>query len=143
MNKKLRGGRASELMVAGELLRRGVDVYLPCVDDQAIDLVARVEQQDTVKFYDLQVKSVAGYNRLLGVHPPPQGRESNCILVIHYRHANRPDEFFYLRGDQIAQHVIAGSSWGDLVFNKREREKYGGQSLDHLARFLSGAGEGA
>jgi len=37
--QKMRGGKSSELIVAGELIRHGLDVYLPCVDDQSIDLL--------------------------------------------------------------------------------------------------------
>lgn len=58
MNERLRGGKSSELIVAGELLRHGLDGYLPCVDDQAIDLLLRVERPDGVRHYDVQVKSV-------------------------------------------------------------------------------------
>lgn len=137
MNKKLRAGKASELAVAGELVRRGVDVYMPCVDDQAIDLVVRAQREKEVVFYDVQVKSVAGYNRIVGVRPPAPDRLANYLLVIDYRHANRPDEFFFLRGDQITKHTPPNASWGDLIFNKPEREAYAQQDMDELARFFN------
>jgi hypothetical protein len=37
----MRGGKTSELIVAGQLLRLRLDVYLPCVDDQAIDMLIK------------------------------------------------------------------------------------------------------
>lgn len=135
MNIKLRKGKSSELIVAGELLRHNLDVYMPCVDDKAIDLVIRVENKDKVTFYDVQVKSVRGYNRIVGV----KDMSTMCnryILIIHYRHDNKPDEFFYLTKDQIKEHHKGDSDWGDLVFNKPEREKYCKQNLSYLATML-------
>jgi hypothetical protein len=132
MNKSLRAGKSSELIVAGELLRHGLDVYLPCVDDQAIDLLIRNESEDSVTHYDIQVKSVKGYNRIIGVKKP--GNKTNrYILIIHYRHGDKADEFFYLTKEQIALHHLANSSWGDLVFNRAERELYARQTLAELA----------
>lgn len=135
MNKRLRNGKSSELIVAGELLRYGVDVYLPCVDDQAIDLLLRVERQDEVRHYDVQVKSVEGYNRIVGLRDMGL-RPSSYILVIHYHHDSRQDEFFYLTKEQISQHHLKNSAWGDLVFNKAEREQYVSQTLANLAKRL-------
>ena len=133
MNKRARSGKSSELIVAGELLRHGVDVYLPCVDDQAIDLLLRAAGPDGVRYYDLQVKSVKGYNRIVGVKNAEKQR-GRYILVIHYRHDDRSDEFFYLTQEQIACHYLKASDWDDLVFNKPEREKFAGQTLADLAR---------
>lgn len=48
MNKGMRSGKSSELIVAGQLLRLGLDVYLPSVDDQAIDLLIKVESNGEV-----------------------------------------------------------------------------------------------
>jgi len=135
MNKALRQGKGSELMVAAELTRQGLDVYLPCVDDQAIDMIVRLERPDGIHCYDIQVKSVAGYNRIIGVQDPTR-RTGNYVLVIHYRHATKPDEFFYLTADQIVRHQIADSGWGDLVFNRAEREQYAPQTLSDLPRAL-------
>lgn len=45
---------------------------------------------------------------------------------------NKSDEFFYLTKEQVVLHHIAGS-WGDMVFNKPERDLYGQQTLAHLA----------
>jgi len=132
MNKRLRGGKSSELMVAAELIRHGVDVYLPCVDDQAIDLVLRAEGPGGVRYYDVQVKSVKGYNRILGVKPVAT-RPGKYVLVLHFRHDEGPDEFFYLTRNQILSHHLKDSGWGDLVFNKPERKKYKEQTLSDLA----------
>jgi len=137
MNKGMRGGKSSELIVAGQLLRLGLDVYLPCVDDQAIDLLIRVESNGEVTHYDVQVKSVKGYNRIIGIRNM-ENKGDRYILIIHYRHENKEDEFFYLTKNQVGQHHLPGS-WGDLVFNTRERSLYREQTLTQLAgRILEG-----
>ena len=117
MNKSLRAGKSSELIVAGELLRHGLDVYLPCVDDQAIDLLIRNEYEDSVIHYDVQVKSVKGYNRIIGVKKPGD-RSNRYILIIHYRHGDKPDEFFYLTKEQIVLHHLADSGLGGFGFQQ-------------------------
>lgn len=54
----LKKGKSGELMVAAELLSRGIDVFLPFVDC-GIDLVAIVEN----RFVQLQVKQSKLYER--------------------------------------------------------------------------------
>ena len=49
-------GKAGELQVAGELLRRGYDVFVPFVD-AGIDLVAKVDE----RFVSVQVKESKFY----------------------------------------------------------------------------------
>ena len=132
MNKSLRAGNSSELIVAGELVRRELDVYLPVVDDQAIDLVLRAESREGVRYYDVQVKSVKGYNRIVGVRDI-ENKPDGYILIIHYRHDKREDEFFYLEKEQILRHYSKDSDWGDLAFNKPEREDHANQDLTDLA----------
>ena len=135
MNTRMRGGKSSELIVAGELLRHGLDVYLPCVDDRAIDLLLRVEDQVGVRHYDVQVKSVRGYNRIVGLKDI-DNKPSRYILILHYRHDDKADEFFYLTKNQVLRHYLKGAEWGDLVFNKAEREQYVAQTLADLGRRL-------
>lgn len=134
-NQRLRSGKSSELRIASELTRLGVDVYMPCVDDQAIDMVIRKDVSEKTIYYDVQVKSVKGYNRIVGLSNV-QHKGENYILIVHYRHDNKPDEFFYLTKDQIMRHWLSDSGWGDLVFNKHESEQYASQDLKGLARYL-------
>ena len=135
MNKRLRAGKSSELIVTGQLTRHGVDVYTPCVDDQAIDLVVRVERPDGVRFYDVQVKSVRNYNRVIGLKPPGN-RQGRYVLIIHYRNDKKPDEFLYLTRKQVALHHPTPSAFGDLILRKKERAQYAHQTLSHLAHAL-------
>ena len=133
MNKRLRVGKSSELAVASQLIRHGLDAYVPCVDDQSIDLLIRSEVEGSIKYYDVQVKSVAGYNRIIGV-PDVDEKSDKWLLIIHYRHEGKVDEYFYLTRAQVQQQHIKGSEWGDLIFNKEEREsKYMNQNLADLA----------
>lgn len=135
MNERMRQGKSGELRVASELIRQGLDVYSPLVDDQAIDLIVRVPAAGGVRHFDIQIKSVAGYNRVIGVRLPRE-RLDEYILILHFRHSNRDDEFFYLTGEQAARHHLPDSPFGDLVFNKPERQAYGAQTLAALAEFL-------
>ncbi len=137
MNTRMRGGKSSELIVAGELLRYGLDVYLPCVDDRAIDLLIRVEDHAGVRHYDVQVKSVRGYNRIVGLKDIDI-KSNRYILILHYRHDEKADEFFYLTRDQILKHYLKDSKWGDLVFNKVERTQYATQTLASLSKRILG-----
>lgn len=113
MNRRSRVGKASELIVAGELVRRGVDVYIPCVDDQAIDLIIRSSDNLFPQYYEVQVKSVKGYNRIVGLRGLTE-KPPSYLLIIHYRHEKKDDEFFWLMRDQAKPHAIDGE-WGDLI----------------------------
>lgn len=137
MNKRLRGGKSSELIVAGWLLRHGLDVYQPLVDDQGVDLVVRQERAGGPEFYDIQVKSVNGYNRIVGIRNISRHTE-RYIVVIHYRHdkANKEDEILFLTKKQVEQHTPKGTEWGDLIINKAEREHYAHQTLEYLAQSI-------
>jgi hypothetical protein len=61
-------------------------------------------------------------------------KSSRYILIIHYRHDAQADECFYLTKDQVLQHYLKDSQWGDLVFNKLERTHYAAQTLADLGR---------
>ncbi len=137
MSQGSRNGKSSELMVAGELLRLGLDVYLPLVDDRAIDMIVRHPVKDVVRHYDIQVKSVSGYNRLIGLKDIA-AKDERYILVVYYRHVSKPDQCFYLTREQILLHHLPDSDWGDLVFNKPERELYRCQTLPELAARIIG-----
>jgi hypothetical protein len=54
---KLRVGRWGEQLTTMALTQRGLDVYLPAVDDRAIDLLVRIEG-DPVQFAEVQVKTI-------------------------------------------------------------------------------------
>jgi len=134
MNKKLRNGKSSELMVASVLTRNEIDVYFPLIDDIAIDMIVRTDK----KYYDIQIKSVKGYNRIVGIKDLDK-KKDNYIIVIHYRHNKKADEFFYLTLNQAKQYWKKVDKdgklnpWGDLIFNKPEREKHIEQNLENLA----------
>lgn len=138
MASRARAGKSSELAVASELIRHGLDVYLPCVDDQGIDLLLRVEDEHGTRHYDVQVKSVRGYNRIVGLRHVRE-KSDRYVLIIHYRHDTKADEFYYLTREQVIEHWLGDeSAWGDLIFNRTERERHGFQTLSHLAGAIAG-----
>lgn len=137
MNNRSRNGKSSELMVAGELIRHGLDIYLPLVDDQAIDMIIRQPIGNEVKHYDVQVKSVSGYNRIIGLRDI-EAKDDTYILILHYRHSTKEDECLYLLRNQILKYHSSEYEWGDLIFNKPQREQYMSQSLAELATKIKG-----
>jgi predicted AAA+ superfamily ATPase len=137
MSKQMRLGKASEMIVLGELLRRGLDVYMPAVDDRAVDMIIRVEGPRGVRHIEVQVKSSKGHNRIIGVYPKSvMAKNGESILIVHHRYENRPDEFMYLTHKQVLGMLSDTSKVGDLMLNAPEREKYKEQDLWHLANRL-------
>lgn len=47
-------GKRQEYIIAGELLKRGFDVYMTLVDDQGIDCILRLDQH---RYIDVQIKA--------------------------------------------------------------------------------------
>jgi len=145
LEKRMRGGKISELEVATACIKEGLSVFLPLVDDEAVDMVVRLSGG---RHYDIQVKSCAGHNRIIGL--PWQfildDAADNYVLVVAYRFPSKPSEFYYLtvedlRSDQSLQVQPDATSWGDLIFNKAQRDRYKDRGLDALARFLKAKSE--
>lgn len=83
-------GKAGEYLVAGELLKRGILVHAPVVDD-GVDLIAGASIRIQVKTRQLAVSQDrlrAGYNFTLGVK-----RETGASLV-KKKHAKKMDQLF-------------------------------------------------
>lgn len=143
MSDRMRGGKIAELEVATACIKEGLSAFFPIVDDEYVDMVVRLPGG---KHYDIQVKSVRGYNRIIGL--PWQfildDAADNYILVVVYRFDGRQSEFFYLtvedlRGDLKPDPIPVG--WGDLIFNRPERAKYADRGLDAMAKHLRGIAE--
>jgi len=133
-------GKYAELRVATELLKKDIPVYFPFVDDEKVDLVVRISDKTQTDHWDIQVKSVKGYNRIIGIpwshiaSEPP-----NYLLVVAFIHSQKPDEFFFLTvKDLLGLMPDPMTVWGDLRFNKPEREKYRDQTITNLPKFLVG-----
>lgn len=50
-------GKRQEFIAVGELLRRGLDVYMTLVDDQQIDCIIRQEKGGQLRYLDIQIKA--------------------------------------------------------------------------------------
>jgi hypothetical protein len=134
----MRGGKSSELIVAGQLIRHGLDPYVPLVDDRAIDLIVRVPRRTEPLFFEIQIKSVKGYNRIVGLKAL-RDQSKSYYIIVHYRHDDRPDEFFWVTRDEALSLVIP-DTWGDLRFNKPERTRFSERSIATLAETLLSGG---
>ena len=122
--KRIVRGKAVELRVAAKIIEAGLDVFLP-LRDRGIDLV--VQSDD--RFYGVQVKSIKGYNRIVGLSVLPD------ILVVVYQHADR-DEYLWLSREQIERHWLRDSGWKDVVLNREERKIYKNQTIESVIRSL-------
>ena len=138
MRSKQKHGKYAELKVATELLKENIPVYFPFVDDEKVDLIIRIGGKAGVKHYDIQVKSVKGYNRIIGV--PWEyiaSKPNNYLLVIAFIHSRKPDEFFFLRVKDLLNLMPNPlPDWGDLRFTKLEREKYKDQTITNFVSSL-------
>ena len=131
-------GRHSELQVASELIGLGLHVYFPFVDERGVDFVIRVETEKGLKYYDIQIKSIKGYNLVIGL-PKHRVREKgpNYIVIVHFRHDDKPDEYIYFTREQLLKLLPEGAEWGDFPLKKAQRESFRHQDLKHLAEWIA------
>ncbi len=134
-----KSGKYAELRVATELLKEGIPVYLPFVDDEKVDLIVRINNGNQVVHWDIQVKSSKGYNQIIGI---PwryiKSKPSNYLVVVVFIHSGKPDEFFYLTIDDLLGLMPEPvDEWGGLVFNRPQRDKYKNQTITNLPKFLA------
>jgi len=136
----MRRGKAAELRVMAELLRHGLDVYAPLVDERGIDLIVRArDEHDKVRYWEIQVKSVKGYGQVIGLNYEILASSPTYILIVNYHFDDR-DEYMYLLQRQALLHVAEKSGWGDLWVRKAERDFYfseHNQTIEDLAERMS------
>lgn len=133
-----KSGKYAELRVATELLKEGISVYFPFVDDEKVDLIVRISNKTQVVHWDIQVKSSKGHNQIIGIPwSYIASNPSNYLVVVAFIHSRKPDEFFFLTiEDLLGLMPEPVDEWGGLIFNKPEREKYKNQTITNLPKFL-------
>jgi len=133
-------GKYAKLRVVTELLKEGIPVYFPFVDDEKVDLVVRISNKTQVVHWDIQIKSSKGYNQIIGIPwSYIASKPSNYLVIIAFIHSRKPDEFFFLTvEDLVGLMPDPVTVWGDLRFNKPERKKYKNQTITNLPKFLAG-----
>ena len=139
---KMRRGKLAELRVISKLMELGLNVFYPFVDDQSVDAIIRIEKENETKYYDLQIKSLRSYTRIIGVNKKKieklfNENRDNYIIIVYYILKDR-EEFYYLLPEQALAMMPKDPEWGDIIFKKTEREKYKHQNLEHLAKRLLG-----
>jgi hypothetical protein len=136
----VREGKWKELRVISDLLKSGLDVYPAAVDDQGIDCVIRTENGGRVTYYDVQIKGYRGYNRVIGVSRRTVEQQTGAyLLVLAFFHPHpKRDEVFFLTRRQVLDLKDrdfgpgGDGKWGDLLFNKQDRESFARQMIEHL-----------
>lgn len=100
-------GRFAEYHVTMALVRAGLDVYTPAIDDRGIDLIARL---GTAHFVEFQVKATRGLNyvfmrkQVFAIHPNRflayvhfVGDDEPTIYLIPSSVWQNPDDLFVSR----------------------------------------------
>jgi hypothetical protein len=140
---RLREGKYKELLVLSRLIAVGLDVYPSAVDDQGIDCVLRVAIGGEARYWDIQIKGYRGYARVVGVDRKAVERKpEDYLLLLAFLHQNRADEVFFLTKRQVlalkddAFGRGKDGGWGDIAFNRPQRERFSSQTIDSLPAFL-------
>lgn len=122
--------KAAKKTVAEKFRSHGLDAYVHVVDAKG-----RVVVRTKDEFWDIQVKSMNGYNHLIGLDHEEIASSKNYILIVNYHFIYR-DEYMYLVQEQALEHAPKGTEFGDLYLRKAQRLFYyeeKGQTLDDLA----------
>ncbi len=130
--------KATKRRVAEEFRRHGLDTYVHLVDAKG-RVVVRTIFRTKDEFWDIQVKSMKGYGRVIGLDYEAIASSKSYILVVNYNFDDR-NEYMYLLQRQTLLHVTKDKDWGDLWVNKPERQFYyeqKGQNLEDLAHRMS------
>jgi hypothetical protein len=135
MTSSLRRAQTSTLLAVAELAQHGVEVYVPCVDDQRNIVVARIADRHAVRHVDIHVKVLVGENPVFGVRVPATDTD-DFVLVLHQRGPGEPEHLFYLSAEQVRRHQNPDTQLGELRQSRQEREQYLHQTMEDLARFL-------
>src|SRR3989339_617087 len=98
-----RRGETSEREVIVELMKRGLDVYVPIADDRGIDGIIRHKG----KYYDIQIKTLrnsfaSDFNRL----PYPKEFKSNYILVLAVTYADKKPDLYFISKKNARKFII-------------------------------------
>lgn len=135
MNLRLRKGKGYELTVFGHLTMHGFDVYLPTVDDQAIDGVLRYRQSSgQVHYLDIQVK---GAKNIRGTNIVVDKLPEDVLLLLY--DAAEETIYWFLRSDIDRFFPSKGCSISDVNWNKQliqDVERAGHADLSQLADIL-------
>lgn len=136
MNLRLRKGKGYELTVFGHLTMHGFDVYLPTVDDQAIDGVLRYRRNSDGQIYYLDIQ-VKGAKNIRGTNIVVDKLPDKVLLLLY--DAVEEKIYWFLRSDVDGFFPSKGCSISDVNWNKQliqDIERAGHSDLSKLATIL-------
>jgi|GEM_PF-1495061 len=117
MATKMRAGKGYELTVVGMLVEAGFDVYLPTVDDQAIDAIIRLPIGESVlKYHEVQIKGARTWS---GIRCKTKALAANSILILY---CAKDRHLLWLLYSDVQTHFpfvdeIHGPDWGNVFLN--------------------------
>ena len=88
--KRLQLGKYAEYFAKMEFTRHGFDVYTAEVDDKGIDFVIRKSEST---YYDVQVKSVRGWNYVFFPKSKFSLRDNLLGVVVHFAEGKPPNVY--------------------------------------------------
>ena len=126
-------GRRMEYWVAGLMIKEGLDVYMPLVDDNGIDMVVRREDGT---FVEVQVKA-RSENVVIGDAALFAGiahEERDNYYFVFY--SERLDKFWIMTSEEFVEESVrnkTGKNKGkrSIWFNGKRRNKKTGEYEEH------------
>jgi hypothetical protein len=127
-------GRRMEYWLIGRMLKEGLDVYVPLVDDFGIDAVIR--RQDN-QFIEVQIKArsttvVAGDAALFAAIVHPEVRE-NCYFVFY---SERLEAMWIMSSAEFIEQAVQNKSGKNagkrsIWFNGKKTDKATGKLIEY------------
>lgn len=132
-------GKRIEYWTVGLMLKEGIDVYVPLVDDNAIDAVVR---RPDGSFIEVQIKarskSVVMGDAALFAAIPHEHRE-NYFFVFY---SERLDTFWIMSSEEFIEEAVQNKSGKNvgkrsIWFNGKRKDKKTGKHSEHIhERFM-------
>jgi hypothetical protein len=105
-------GKRQEYSVVGQLLRRGFDVYMTLVDDQAIDCVIRLDEH---RYLDIQIKARSSDAKQWNFFAAMSFRARPNLYFVFYTERN--DSYWVMPSQEVARFGVknkAGKNAGKV-----------------------------
>ena len=123
-------GKRIEYWVIGRMLKEGMDVYVPLVDDQAVDAIVRRRDGSTAL---VQIKArsrdvILGDAALFAAIPHPEARADYWFIF----YSERMDTTWILTSEEFLRESVRNKSGKNvglhaIWFNGRHRDRESGQ----------------
>lgn len=120
-------GKITEFQVISELIKMGLDLYVPIID-VGIDCILRIEKLDKpTKYYEIQIKSTKHNVSIRGAKNILQyikeKKPKNYFLIIAIRKDEEIKHIIYLTTEQIIECAYPSPEAEDIDINVKARAR--------------------